>query len=108
MSETVADFRLDRLESDVHGMKASLDRLEVAFARVEATLTATLPHLATKEEFAGLHAALPHLATKEELAKLPSKTFLVAGITLLIAVYALGLAGVTALPVLRALLHIGG
>lgn len=38
--------------------------------RIEATLTATLPHLATKAEVTELTKALPHLASKAEVADL--------------------------------------
>ena len=100
MSEAAAEFRLDRLEADVrdiktdlHDMKATLARIDLTVARIDERLNATLPHL----------------ATKAELADKPGKTFIVGGIALLTAVYALGLAGLaaalTALPALRALVH---
>jgi hypothetical protein len=41
------------------------------------------------------------------LTEKPDKTFLVGSIGVLLAAYALGLAGVAALPLLRGLLHIG-
>jgi hypothetical protein len=86
MSDAVTEFRLDRLESDVRDIKATLGRLEPLINRIDATL--------------------PFLATKAELADKPGKTFLVGAIGVLIATYALGLAGVAALPVLRSLLHL--
>ena len=91
MSEAVADFRLDRLEADMRDVKATLGRLEPLMIRIDERLNSTLPHL----------------ATKEALTEKPDKTFLVRSIEGLLAAYALGLAGVAALPVLRGLLHIG-
>ena len=54
MSETAAELRLDRLESDVHDIKSTLGRLEPLIARIDERLNATLPHLATKAELTGL------------------------------------------------------
>jgi hypothetical protein len=87
MSDISTDFRLDRLEEDMRAVKATLSRLETMVVRIEATLLATLPHL----------------ATKAELAEKPGKTFLVGSIAVLLAAYALGLAGLAAMPAIRTL-----
>ena len=69
--------RVSRLEEDMREVKAANNRLETMVAdvrqsvtRIEATLTATLPHLATKAEVAEILKTLPHLATKAEVAEL--------------------------------------
>ena len=50
---------------------------EERITRLETTFESTLPHLATKADFARLEAAfestLPHLATKADISKLESK-----------------------------------
>ena len=46
------EARLSRLEEDMRDVKATNTRLEAAVIRIEAMLTATLPHLATKAELA--------------------------------------------------------
>jgi hypothetical protein len=56
------------LETTTERLDGRIGRLEAGFARLEAPFTATLPHLATKDDI----AILPHLATKEEVAKLPA------------------------------------
>jgi len=48
---------------------------------------------------------LPHLATKAELADKPGKVFLATAIGILIAAYAVGLAGLAALPVVAKLVQ---
>ncbi|HEY2619460.1 MAG TPA: hypothetical protein VGI78_19120 [Acetobacteraceae bacterium] len=100
MSETATELRLDRLEADVRDMRVTLGRLEPLIIRIDERLNATLPHLATKAELA---TAVTSLTTA--LGDKPGKTFLVGSIGVLLAAYALGLAGVAALPVLRGLIH---
>jgi hypothetical protein len=107
MSETTADFRLDRLEADMRDVRAVLGQLVPMITRIDATLAATLPHLATKAEVADLRTDLSaDIGTlRADLADKPGKLFLAGAIGVLIAAYALGLAGVTALPLLRALMQ---
>lgn len=107
MSDAVADVRLDRLESDVREIKtdvrdmnAALARVELVLGRMDERLNATLPHLATKAELANVRVELG-----TALADKPSKGFIVGLIALLTALYALGLAGLAALPMLRGLWH---
>ena len=100
MSDAATELRLDRLELDMRDMKVTLGRLEPLIIRIDERLDATLPHLATKAELA---TAVTSLTTA--LADKPGKTFLVGSIGVLLAAYALGLAGVAALPVLRALMQ---
>jgi hypothetical protein len=46
--------RVAHLEEDMRDVKATLARLEPVIVRMDAALTATLPHLATKAELADL------------------------------------------------------
>lgn len=85
MSEFRTEQRLDRLESDVGEIKATLRRLEPMIIRIDAQL--------------------PHLATKAELAEKPGKLWLTTAIGVLLVAYAAGLAGIAALPVLTRLMH---
>ena len=65
------DERLQRIESDIHEMKADMSDIKVNVARITATIESTFPHLATKESVAKiettLESTLPHLATKAEV-----------------------------------------
>jgi hypothetical protein len=75
--------------------------------RIEATLSATLPHLATTAQLTtGLSEVRGEIAdVKVALADKPGKIYLAAAITILIAAYGLGLAGLAALPVATKLIH---
>jgi hypothetical protein len=73
--------RVARLEDDMREVKGTLSRLEPMIVRIDATLTATLPHL----------------ATKAELADKPGKAYLWGVLAVLIAAYAAGLAGLAVL-----------
>jgi len=97
------EFRVSRLESDVHDKWATMLRLEVIVTEIKATLDATLPHLATKAEVLGLRGAM-----KSELAELrselrtgladkPSKTYMWGVLTAMLAAYACGLAALAIL-----------
>lgn len=70
MSE-LRDLRLDRLEADMHEVKAILERLAPLVIRIDQRLTSELPHLATKAELA---AGLAEL--REALADKPSRGYL--------------------------------
>ena len=65
------DERLQRIESDIHGMKADMSDIKVNVARITATIESTFPHLATKESVAKIEttieSTLPHVATKAEV-----------------------------------------
>jgi hypothetical protein len=50
--------RVTRLEEDMQGVKAVLSRLEPMIIRIDATLAATLPHLATKADVADLRTEM--------------------------------------------------
>jgi chromosome segregation ATPase len=50
--------RVARLEDDMQEVKSVLSRLEPMIVRIDATLTATLPNLATKAEVADLRTDL--------------------------------------------------
>jgi len=80
--------RVARLEEDMRDVKATLARLEPMIVRIDAALTATLPHLATKAELADL---------RSELAEKPGKAYLWGVLAVLIAAYAAGLAGLAVL-----------
>ena len=65
------DERLQRIESDIHEMKADMSDIKVNVARITATIESTFPHLATKESVAKIEttieSTLPHVATKAEV-----------------------------------------
>jgi hypothetical protein len=69
--------RVSRLESEMSDMRGQMLQ---ALTRIDATLTATLPTLATNAQVAALEATLttapPTLATKAELATKPSHAYL--------------------------------
>ncbi len=73
--------RVAHLEEDMRDVKATLARLEPMIVRIDATLTATLPHL----------------ATRAELADKPGKAYLWGVLAVLIAAYGAGLAGLAVL-----------
>lgn len=115
------------VKSTVGRLEMAFTRLEMATVRIEALLTATLPHLATKAELnelrgemiAGLApisnlatkselnelrgevvaglAPIPHLATRAELAEKPSKTYMWGILAVLLTAYACGLAALAIL-----------
>ena len=76
--------RVAWLESDMREVKADLKELRASTIRIEAMLSATLPHLATKGELGDIRAAL---------AEKPSKTYMWGILTALLTAYGLGLAG---------------
>ena len=75
------EARVTRLEDDVREIKQVLGRLEPMIVRIDATIQATLPTL----------------ATKAELAEKPGKAYLWAILAVLIAAYAAGLAAMALL-----------
>ena len=90
------ETRVSRLEEEQRDMRASLVRLELAVARIEAMLAATLPHLATKAEMETLRAEL-----RGELAEKPGKAYLwlVLGVlvTAILGSFGAGLAAISIL-----------
>ncbi len=56
--------RVSRLEDDVHDVKAMMGQLVLLVTEMKATLDATLPHLVTKAEVAGIRSKM-----KSELAQ---------------------------------------
>jgi hypothetical protein len=74
----MSEARTSRLEADVDAIKATLARLEPLIHRIDATLNATLPTLATKVELAALDVRFTgELATlREALADKPGKIYL--------------------------------
>lgn len=136
----MSEARTDRLEAELRETKE-------AVIRIEAMLSASLPHLATKAELASetgtLRAELASETGKMRaelasdigtlraelaseistlraelaseigtlragLADKPGKVFLATAIGILIAAYALGLAGLAALPTVAKLLRLAG
>jgi hypothetical protein len=81
---------------DVKASIASLDartaRLETSVAEIKAMLTATLPHLATKAEVAGLRTDMV-----AGFADKPGKTYMWGILAVLLTAYACGLAGLAIL-----------
>ena len=90
--------RVSRLEDDVHDIKATMRNLEQIVVRIEATLNATLPHLATNAELADLRTEMADMRgdLKAELADKPSKTYMWGVLTALLAA-----CGLAALAVLK-------
>jgi hypothetical protein len=79
----MSEARIDRLDEDIRGIKATLARLEPIVIRIDATL----PHLATKAELAtGLAEVTIALADK------PSRGYMWLVVGTLIVAYAAGLA----------------
>ena len=52
------DARLQRIETDIHDMKADITDIKVNVARITATIESTFPHLATKESVAKIETTL--------------------------------------------------
>ena len=86
------EARVSRLEEDMREVKATLPRLEAAIIRNEATLTATLPHLATKADLAHVERRL-----EAQLADKPGRTYMWGILAVLLTAYACGLAGLAIL-----------
>ena len=85
-----------RIWADV---KSILGQMLPMMVRIDATLTATLPHLATKAE---LQSAISGVESKvsemrAELADKPGKTYIWMVLGVLIMAYAAGLAGLAVL-----------
>jgi hypothetical protein len=111
MSEARTEDRLGRLEHDVAEIKSTLVGLVPLIIRIDERLNTTLPQLASASTVARIEATLPYVATKGELmaglsdlrieinavkvelADKPGKMWLATAIGLLIAAYAVGLAG---------------
>jgi hypothetical protein len=64
------EVRVTRLEDDVREMRGTLTQLVPVLTRIDATLSSTLPHLATKAELADLRLELTSAlsATRSETA----------------------------------------
>ncbi len=73
-------------------VKSTLSRLEPLIIRIDATLTSTLPHLATRAELANLRSEM-----NEKFGDVPTKTYLWGLIGVLITAYAAGLAALAVL-----------
>jgi len=64
------EVRVTRLEGDMREVKGTLGQMVPVLTRIDATLTSTLPHLATKAELADLRSELTSAlsATRSETA----------------------------------------
>jgi len=64
------EVRVTRLEGDMREVKGTLGQMVPVLTRIDATLTSTLPHLATKAELADLRSELTSAlaATRPETA----------------------------------------
>jgi hypothetical protein len=84
--------RVSRLETEMREMKSVLGQVVSMLTRIDATLSGTLPHLATRAELSELRA---------DLADKPGKTYLWAVIGVLVAAivasYGAGLAAIALL-----------
>jgi hypothetical protein len=103
----MSEARTSRLEADVDAIKGTLARLEPLIHRIDATLNATLPTLATTLELAALDVRFTgELATlREALADKPGKIYLATAIGVSLVAYTAGLAALAALPVVARLIH---
>jgi hypothetical protein len=107
--DLLMEDRVARLEEDMRDVKSVLSRLEPMIVRIDATLTSTLPNLATKAEIAELRievtkeiAEVRTDLTKEivdlrlemiqRFADVPTKTYLWGILGGLITAYGAGLA----------------
>lgn len=90
--DPVMEARVSRLEEDMRDVKAVLPRMEAAIIRIETTLVATLPHLATKADLAQLEAKV-----EAKLADKPGKATMWGILAVLLTAYACGLAGLAVL-----------
>jgi hypothetical protein len=90
--DPLMEARVSRLEEDMREEKAARQRLEAAFIRMEAMLTATLPHLATKADIAELKAEIARLDADK-----PGKAYMWGILAVLLTAYACGLAGLAVL-----------
>ena len=93
------EARISRLEDDMREVKSTLGQMLPVLVRIDATLSATLPHLATKAEVADLRTEMKSdfAELRVQLAEKPSKTYLWGVLATLIATYAVGLASVAVL-----------
>jgi hypothetical protein len=96
--------RVARLEEDMKDVKSLLSRLEPVIIRIDATLTSTLPHLATRVEVgravSDLRVEMSSLRVEmnQKLSDLPTRTYMWGILGVLITAYGAGLA---ALAVIR-------
>jgi ribosomal protein L29 len=56
--DPLMEARVSRLEEEMREVKVALPRMEAAIIRIETTLAATLPHLATKADIAELRTEM--------------------------------------------------
>jgi hypothetical protein len=109
--------RVGRLEADVRDVKSLLSRLEPVIIRIDVSLTATLPHLATRAEvtamrsevnqdIAGLrldaHQKLSDMNLKLsdmnlKLSDMPNRIYMWGVLGVLITAYGAGLAALAVL-----------
>ncbi len=102
--------RVARLELDMRDVKSVLSRLEPMIIRIDATLSSTLPHLATRaevsQEISGLRVEMNQKlsemneklsGTNLKLSGLPTKTYMWGVLCALIAAYGAGLAALAVL-----------
>jgi hypothetical protein len=90
--------RAGRLEGDMQDVKSLLSRLEPMIIRIDATLTSTLPHLATRLEVAAVRSDVTkdisglRLEMNQKLSDLPTKTYMWGILGVLIGAHGAGLA----------------
>ena len=96
--DLLMEDRVARLEEDMRDVKSVLSRLEPMIVRIDATLTSTLPNLATKAEVADLRIEVTkeivdlRLEMIQRFADVPTKTYLWGILGVLITAYGAGLA----------------
>jgi hypothetical protein len=93
------EWRVSRLEDDMRDIKAILAQIVPLIVRIDATITARLPHLATKAELADVRSELLKEtgAIRAELAEKPSRAYLWGVLAVLVTAYGAGLAAIAVL-----------
>ena len=95
--------RVALLEGDMQDVKSLLFRLEPLIICIDATLTSTLPHLATRAAVAAVRSDVNkdisglRLEMNQKLSDLPTKTYMWGILGMLIAAYGAGLAALAVL-----------
>ena len=90
--DTALELRVSCLEEDMREETAARAAMAETLIRIEATLAAMLPHLATKADIAELKVDIARLDADK-----PSKTYMWGILAVLLTAYACGLAALAML-----------
>jgi hypothetical protein len=81
-----------KLEEEMRDVKTVLSRLEPLIVRIDAALTSTLQHLATRSQV-GADISSLRIDMTQKLFELPTKTYMWGVLAVLVTAYTAGLAG---------------